>query len=332
MALPELARALLEPKAYPEPTKKVELAQTQMSFVFLADDYVYKVKKAVNLGYLDYTTLEKRRFYCQREVELNCRLSPDVYLGVVPVIRNKGGISMGGQGEIIEYAVRMRRLPQPAMMDVLLTKNKVSPQMVTNLAQKLAEFHQQAETSAAISTFGGLDVVTQNSEENFTQTEKYITSTISQKNYRRLKAYSDGFIDKNASLFRRRVAEGRIRDCHGDLHAAHICFADDIYIYDCIEFNDRFRYCDVASEVAFLAMDLDHYRRPDLSATFITAYVDKSRDRGLLELLTFYKCYRAYVRGKVESFKLDDPHISEEEKKKVLATARGYFELAESYI
>jgi aminoglycoside phosphotransferase family enzyme len=128
------------------------------------------------------------------------------------------------------------------------------------------------------------------------------------------------------------VAGGRIRDCHGDLHAAHICFTDGICIYDCVEFNDRFRYGDVASEVAFLAMDLDHYGRADLSRSFVKAYMDFSQDKELLRLLNFYKCYRAYVRGKVESFKLDDPYIAEEEKTRTLAIARKYFELAESYI
>ena len=135
-----------------------------------------------------------------------------------------------------------------------------------------------------------------------------------------------------SDLFHKRIQDGKIRDCHGDLHAAHICFANGICIYDCIEFNDRFRYCDVASEVAFLAMDLDHYGRADLSCNFINAYVEMSQDKELLELLNFYKCYRAYVRGKVESFKLDDPHISEEEKTTVLDIAKSYFELAESYI
>ena len=330
--LPELVKALLEPKAYPETTRQVELVQTQMSFVFLTDSYVYKVKKPVNLGYLDYTTLEQRHFFCQREVELNRRLCPEVYLGVVPVSREGGSVFMGGQGEVMEYAVKMLRLPQNAMMDVLLAENQVSLEMVTNVAQKLAEFHQKAETNTTISAFGELDIINQNTEENFTQTEKYIGNTISQERYQHIRAYTDDFIEKNASLFHKRIKDGRIRDCHGDLHAAHICFTDSICIYDCIEFNDRFRYCDVASEVAFLAMDLDHYGRADLSSSFINAYVDRSQDRELLELLNFYKCYRAYVRGKVESFKLDDPHISQEEKTKVLDIAKSYFELAGSYV
>jgi len=330
--LPELVQALLDPKAYPDPPQRVELAQTQMSFVFLADDYVYKVKKPVNLGYLDYTTLDKRQFYCQREVELNRRLCPDAYLGIVTITKHEGQIAIEGQGKAIEYAVKMRRLPHEAMMDVLLTNNKVSPQMLTGVAEKLAEFHQKAATNATISAFGDLDTIIKNTEENFSQTEKYIGNTISREKYNHVKAYTNRFIEQNASLFHQRIADGRIRDCHGDLHAAHICFCNDICIYDCIEFNDRFRYCDVASEVAFLAMDLDHYGRADLSYCFVNAYVAQSQDEELMALLDFYKCYRAYVRGKVESFKLDDPHISPDEKARVLAIAMKYFELAESYI
>jgi aminoglycoside phosphotransferase family enzyme/predicted kinase len=329
--LPELVKALLKPEAYPETTGKIELVQTQMSFVFLTKEFVYKVKKAVDLGYLDYTTLDKRNFYCQKELELNRRLCPEAYLGVVPITQDRGAIRIGGRGEAIEYAVRMRRLPQKAMMDVLLANDGVSVEMITGVAQKLAAFHQKAETNAEISAFGEIKAVTRNTDENFDQTEKYIGRTISKDNYQRIKNYTNSFVGENAPLFNKRIKEGRIRDCHGDLHAAHICFADDICIYDCIEFNDRFRYCDVASEMAFLAMDLDHYGRADLSRSLVNAYVDESGDKELLELLGFYKGYRAYVRGKVESFKLDDPYISKGEKEKTLEVAASYFDLARAY-
>jgi len=226
----------------------------------------------------------------------------------------------------------MRHLPQEAMMDVLLANNRVSLEMITSVAQKLAEFHQKAETNTNITAFGNLDTIKQNTEENFIQTKKYIGNTISQERYQHTKDYTDSFIEENASLFHKRITQGRIKDCHGDLHTAHICFSNGICIYDCIEFNDRFRYCDVASEVAFLAMDLDHHGRADLSRNFISAYVASSQDSELLKLLDFYKCYRAYVRGKVESFKLDDPYISKEEKERALTVAKRYFELAESYV
>jgi aminoglycoside phosphotransferase family enzyme len=329
---PALVQALIKPEIYPHSPQKVELVQTQMSFLFLTGDYVYKVKKPVDLGYLDYTTLEKRRFFCQQEIELNRRLCPDIYLEVVPLVSSQGQIRLGGEGEIIEYAVKMRQLPRERMMDKLLPQDLVTEEMVMRVAEKLAAFHEKARTSPEISSYGKLDAIMINTEENFTQTEKYIGTSMSPQKYNRIKAYTDNFIESNKSLFHDRVKNGRIRDCHGDLHAAHVCFSNGIYIYDCVEFNDRFRYSDVASEVAFLAMDLDRFQRADLSQTFTKAYIRLSHDRELLQLLSFYKCYRAYVRGKVASFMLDDPYVSQEEKTSVLATARMYFELAESYI
>jgi len=347
-ALSFAVEVLLIPEAYPHKPREVKLVQTQMSFLFLTGDYVYKVKKPVDLGYLDYTTLEKRQFFCHQELELNKRLCPDAYLAVVPITMSLRGASepkprakrrgrsnllcVEGEGKAIEYAVKMRQLPQERMMDVLLLKGQVTKEMVARVAGKLVQFHQKAETNPEIAAFGKLDTIRQNCDENFAQTGKYVDVSIPAGRYEKLKSYTNNFIDSNSRLFDKRVSEGKVRDCHGDLHAAHICFTDDICIYDCIEFNDRFRYCDVASEVAFLAMDLDRYQRTDLSRHLVNTYVELSHDGELLSLLNFYKCYRAYVRGKVESFKLDDPYIPEDEKTKVLTVAQRYFELAESYI
>jgi len=330
--LPSTVKALLKSPAYPHKPQKIELVQTQMSFIFLTGKYVYKIKKPVNLGYLDYTTLEKRHFFCQQELELNRRLCPDAYLALVPIVGGKGGLRIEGQGEAIEYAVKMKQLPQDLMMDVLLLKGQVTLEMVARVAEKLVNFHQRAETNPMIAAFGRLDVIRHNCDENFAQTEKYIGTSITAGEYQHIRNYTTNFIDRNASLFDKRVGEGKVRDCHGDLHAAHVCFTEDICIYDCIEFNDRFRYCDVASEIAFLAMDLDRYQQAGLARHLVNTYVGLSHDEELLKLLNFYKCYRAYVRGKVESFKLDDPYIPEEEKAKVLTAARSYFQLAESYI
>jgi aminoglycoside phosphotransferase family enzyme len=332
LKLPHKLEALVTPEAYPDRPQKIELVQTQMSFVFLTGDYVYKVKKPVNLGYLDYTNLEKRHFFCHQEVELNRRLCPDAYLAVAPIVEEKGGLRIEGEGKAIEYAVKMKQLPQDRMMDVLLPNGQVTREMVAKVAERLSVFHQGARTNPQIAAFGKLDTIRRNTDENFNQTERYIGVSISWPQFNQIKSYTEDFINSNASLFDKRVKEGRIRDCHGDLHAAHICFTDGICIYDCIEFNDRFRYSDVASEIAFLAMDLDRYQRTDLSQHLVNTYVELSHDEELPRLLNFYKCYRAYVRGKVESFKLDDPYIPEEEKAKVLAVAKGYFELAESYV
>jgi len=329
--LPEMAQALLHPEAYPDTSAGVELVQTQTSFIFLTGDFVYKVKKPVNLDYLDYTTLEKRQFYCQREVELNRRLCPDAYLGIVTINQNKADIKIEGRGGVIEYAVKMRYLPREAMLDMLLAGDKVSVGMITALAEKMTRFHREAETSPAISFFGENDAIITSTEDNFNQTIQFIGNTISQKSYRRIKDFTSAFIEANAYIFHQRVANGKIRDCHGDFHSAHICFDDDIYIFGCVEFNDRFRYCDVASEIAFLAMDLDKFGRADLSRAFVDAYKATSQDEELSHLLNFYKCYRAYTCGKAENNKLDNPHISEEEKAQIQEVANKYYELAESY-
>lgn len=327
----ELVKALIEPSAYPSHPSGVEMAQTQMSLLFFAEDYVYKVKKPVNLGYLDYTTLAKRKQLCYKEIELNRRLCPDAYLGVVKIAKEADSIHIEGKGRPIEYAVKMLRLPQELMLDVMLRKGTVMPVTLTRVAQRVAQFHQRAQTGSEINSLGGLDTVIFNTQENFSQTSKYFGASITEEQLQRIKAYTEGFIRDNATLFNKRVADGRIRDCHGDLHAAHVCLTPDICIYDCIEFNDRFRYCDVASEIAFLAMDLDNFGRKDLSDVFVESYIDATGDREIKRLLNFYKCYRAYVRGKVNSFKLDDPLVPQEEKKQVQETARSYFKLAEEY-
>ena len=329
--LPELVQALLKPETYPHPVGKIELVQTQMSYIFLTGDYTYKVKKPVNLGYLDYTKLEQRLFFCRQELTLNQRLCPQTYLEVVPIIRGKGNFSLGGTGKAEEYAVKMRQLPRDRTLDVLLRQDKVSPEMMQQVAARVAEFHATAETNPKITAFGDISLITKNTEENFSQTELYVGRSLTEDKYKAITDYTRGFIQKNALLFRKRQEHGKIRDCHGDLHSAHVCFADGICIFDCIEFNDRFRYGDVASEVSFLAMDLDFYDHQSLSRAFVDAYAEKSKDRDLLQLLDFYKCYRAYVRGKVEGFKLGDPHVPPAEKDYVLTRVRRYFDLAFSY-
>lgn len=178
---PVLVEVLLKPETYAHHPQKVELVQTQMSFLFLTGDYVYKVKKPVDLGYLDYTTLEKRRFFCQQEIKLNRRLCPDIYLEVVPIISRQGQISLGGEGEIIEYAVKMKQLPEDRMMDKLLPQNMVPEEMVVRVAEKLAAFHDKARTSPELSAYGKLEAIKINTDENFTQTEQYIDVSIDRK-------------------------------------------------------------------------------------------------------------------------------------------------------
>ena len=212
--LEALVKALSNPKAYPHSPKSVELVQTQISFVFLAGDYVYKVKKPVDFGFLDFTTLEKRRFYCNQEVVLNRRLCTNIYLGVAGITKKGKSFQVEGSGREIEYAVKMRPLPYQRMMDRMLQNDQVTPQMVEMVAKRLVEFHRQAEISEEQAQIGGLDIVTQNAEENFSQVSSYVNQTITKAQYERIKDYTHSFLKRNAALFAKRVKEGRIRDCH----------------------------------------------------------------------------------------------------------------------
>lgn len=328
---PPLVEALLDRRAYPEPVDAVELAETHISYLFLTGQHVYKVKKPVDFGFLDFTTLEKRHYYCQQEVELNRRMSPEVYLGVVEIRQQGSTYSIDGEGETVEYAVKMRQLPQSRSMSLLLRQGQVTEEQVRQLAVKIADFHERAATSSEITRLGDIAAVRENVEENFSQTERYIDRCLSQDMFDDLVAYSRAFLEAKKELFQQRAAAGRVRDCHGDLHTAQIFLENGISIIDCIEFNQRFRYSDVAEDMAFLAMDLDFHLRPGLSRIFVGTYVQESGDSGVLDLLDFFKAYRAYVRGKVNSFLLDDPELSHEEHEKVALTGQDYFRLAHSY-
>ncbi|MDO8751910.1 MAG: AAA family ATPase, partial [Dehalococcoidia bacterium] len=327
----ELVRQLLRPQAYPETVSQVRLLQTHISSLFFTGDHVYKVKKPVNYGFLDFTTLSKRRYYCRQELTLNRRLSPDIYLGVVEIREQGGQLTIGGQGRTVEYAVKMRQLPTDRALAALLKAGAVSTQDISRLGELVADFHGRANTSPAITQQGGFKAVTRNIRENFRQTRRYIGLCLTQDEYDDMVAYSQAFMATRANTFLRRAAEGRIRDGHGDLHTGAVFLANGIYILDCIEFNRRFRYGDVASDVAFPAMDLDFHGRRDLSTAFVQAYIQASCDTGVEELLDFFKSYRAYVRAKVTSFRLDDPLLSPTDRKEALATAQAYYRLAHSY-
>lgn len=325
-------KELLRPEAYPEPTKKVDLIQTHISFIFITDKFVYKVKKPVDFGFLDFATLEKRKYHCEQELLLNRRLSPNVYLSVQPVTEDNGRLYIGGKGRIIDYAVKMEKLPMDKLMLKLLKENKLTPSMVVEVAKKIAEFHEQAETSAEIAKFGKVGLIKKNTDENFEQTKKYIGKTITEDQFNEIKKYTNAFYENKAAVFKERILENRIKDCHGDMHMEHICVTKPVIIFDCIEFNKRFRYSDTAADIAFLAMDLDFNKRHDLSEVLMEAYIKHSGDENVLKTLDFYKIYRAYVRGKVIGFMLGDGSVPEKDKELAAERAKKYFELAYSYI
>jgi aminoglycoside phosphotransferase family enzyme len=241
-------------------------------------------------------------------------------------------LAIDGQGDVVEYAVKMKKIPMDRLMETLLEKGELTGTMVADVACKIAEFHSQAATSKVIDNFGSQMVIKTNTDENFQQTENYIGKSITKRQFEAIKKYTNEFFKKKKSAITRRISEHRIRDCHGDLHMQHICMTKPIIIFDCIEFNDRFRYSDTAADIAFLAMDLDFHGQSAFSKVLMEAYVKHSEDKGVYDMLNFYKIYRAYVRGKVISFQLDDVHISEEGKNKALDSASKYFELAHGYV
>jgi len=330
LAQKQVVDALMKPDAYDEEPGSIELVQTHISFVFLTKNFVYKVKKAVDFGFLDFTTLEKRRFFCGKELELNRRLCGDMYLEVVPINKAQT-VKMKGEGETVEYAVKMKRLPQEKMLKKLLEEDKVDSKLIDKIAKTIAEFHSKAETNSRINQFGSLTIIKVNWRENFEQTEEYIGKTLLSEEFKLISGKVEEFMKQNVPLFEKRTADGRIRDCHGDIHSNNIFVTDRIYIFDAIEFNDRIRYSDVTADVAFLAMDLDFRGRTDLSNFFVEKYVEYSGDQELMRLLPFYECYRAYVRGKVVSFELKDPNVRSKEKGAARKEARAYFKLATTY-
>jgi uncharacterized protein len=349
--------ALAHPAAFPfdlPPDEPIVTIQTHASVVLLAGDRAYKLKKPENFGFFDYSTVHARRHFCMEEVRLNARLAPDVYLGVAPVIEDQRGsvsfanisslVAVPQPDELIEgrrvldYAVVMRRLPEEATLEAQVRSGRGTPDLLREVAERVVTFHSSTQTSERIASFGQTDVIAYNWRENFAQMRPYIGRTLDQVTFDRIERWINQSLAGRAKLVATRVRQGRVRDCHGDLRLQHIYAFDEpaterhrLEIIDCIEFNERFRYSDVAAEVAFLTMELDATGRSDLTRVFVDAYVEKSGDAGLRELLSFYSCYRACVRGKVRSFELDEPEVSQAEREAARQEAQALFQLAASY-
>lgn len=327
--LPDFITYFLDPAHYDHPVDTVELVQTHISYVLLAGDFVYKFKKPVDFGFLNFTTLDKRKFYCEQELTLNSRLCPDIYLEVIAVTAADSGFSMTGTGEVVEYGVKMAMMPQDRMMGKVIAEGKLTRDHLSAIVETLVPFYDKAAGGGDIGSFGTADAVSVNVLENFDQTRDFIgKGALSEGQFQAISSYAKDFL-KNEALFLSRT--DRVKDCHGDLYSANICLADKVAVFDCIEFNKRFRYCDVASDVAFLAMDLDFHGLHDLSEFFIKTFVDASNDPGLLQVLPFYKCYRAYVRGKIGLFTAHSPEVDAQTRQDSLAAAEKYFLLAEKY-
>ncbi len=310
------------------------MVQTHISVVFLAGERAYKVKKPVDLGFLDFTTLKLRRIDCEEEVRLNRRLAPSVYLGVVPIVRRRGGLKVGGDGPAIEYAVEMRRLPDEATLRSRLGRGKLEPGLLGTLARRLADFHQRAASGPEVARWARFEVVAGNARENFDQTRPFRGQTMSEAVWNRLRDLTEAELSRHRGLIDARARPGVARDTHGDLHLDHVYAfpgrtpPDDLVIVDCIEFNVRLRYADPVSDLAFLAMDLLFHHRSDLSEVLVDAYFDAANDDAGRPLLPYYTAYRAVVRGKVESLALGASEIPAGQRWQDLQRARAHFLLA----
>jgi uncharacterized protein len=323
-AQPKIIADLLHPEAYDHAADDLQLHETHSSWVILAGRYGYKLKKPVDLGFLNFTTVERRRADCEEEVRLNRRFSPDVYLGVVEITERDGRYHVDGASGSGEPAVWMRRLPEAGMLPNLLATGDVDTRLARRIGRTLAGVHASAPTGPGIDEHGNLRTVAANWKENFVQMEPFVGRTVTSAINDHIHRYVDQFLADHAMLFEKRVTDGRIRDGHGDLHAASICIEDGrIRLFDSLQFAPRYRCADVAAEVAFLAMDFEHHARADLAWAFVDEYVRASGDEGLLKLLDFYACYRAYVRGKVRSLRL-----IQRNEPRIVSEATAYFDLA----
>jgi aminoglycoside phosphotransferase family enzyme/predicted kinase len=318
------------PASYPHGPPEVRSTQTHISWVFIAPPFVFKVKKAVNLGFLDFSTLEKRRHFCQRELELNRRLCPSVYLDIVPIYKSASGFSFKAEGEVAEYSVRMRQLPDGWFLSELLAKGLVGKKEINRVISSLHRFYESEKPSREIEEWGMPEKLKVSTDENFTQVESFVGKTITPAAFEAIRHFTSSSYTANEKLFRDRIRQHRIRDCHGDLHLDHIHLTpESTTIFDCIEFNDRFRFIDIASDLAFLAMDFDFERRSDLGNLLLQTAAREFGDPEMLDVSDFYKCYRAVVRGKVESLQAIEPETVNPEEH--IKQAVRYFRLALRY-
>jgi aminoglycoside phosphotransferase family enzyme/predicted kinase len=335
MSLPPIIEQMLSPDFYDHPvTEPIQLLQTHISFVLLTGAYAYKVKKPMNFGFLDFSTLEKRKYFCEEELRLNRRLAPDLYLSVLPIIETDGKhhFDRTGDGVAVEYAIAMPEFAQEDLLIEMFASGRLTSDHVIQIGEQLAAFHQQAETNDHINSFGTMESVRAVANDNYASTEKYIGLAQTAEQFAQTRDYTERFFAGNVSLFSDRIASGKVRECHGDVHLKNIClYQDQIQIFDCIEFNEPFRNSDVLYDAAFLLMDLQFRGRRDLANIFLNTYLELTGDYEGVVLLPLHCSMRAYIRAKVTSFLLDDPNIPADVKAIAQTEAAAYYKLAWEY-
>ncbi|MCM8596265.1 bifunctional aminoglycoside phosphotransferase/ATP-binding protein [Accumulibacter sp.] len=324
--LPPLIASLLDPARYPDPAERVELVETHASWLLLAGDYAYKVKKPLTLPFLDYGTLDKRRACCEAELQLNRRFAADLYLGVVPITGQADDPRIGGSGPAIEFAVRMRRFVEAGRADRLCARRQLRREQVSQLAQTIADFHEQARQAPIGSPWGDPGQVLAPVSENFDELRDLLAEPDEQRRLARLDEWTNAESGRLQAVFAERKATGRIRECHGDLHLGNIVLVDGRFmLFDCIEFNEALRWIDVASEIAFTYVDLLDHDQPGFACWLLNEWLASSGDYPAARVLRFYAVYRALVRAKVAA-------IRSTQRADDAAIARQYLALAERLV
>jgi len=331
--LPDLIEAMTRPEFYPHPVAEpIHLKQTHISYVLLTGKYAYKIKKPVDFGFLDFTTIAKRKHFCERELELNRRYSPSLYLEVVTLTHSEAGYRLGGEGKAVEYAVKMREFPQEGLWSHCFEQGTLTREHMVALGKKMADIHKGARTNARIASYGSLSEVRAVAEENYLATRKFVGKGQTREQWEQTRLFSENLFSNHGDWLEERRRDGKIRECHGDLHLNNICFCrGEIHVFDCIEFNPAFRNIDVIYDVAFLAVDLASRDREDLAYVFLNTYLEHSGDYRGAGLLPLYCSMRAYIRAKVLSFMTEDEHISPVERKSIAGRAMAFYHLAWRY-
>ncbi len=329
--LPAAINAMTRPDFYPHRVEgPVRLAQTHCSYVLMTGPYAYKIKKAVRFGFLDFSTLAKRKRACEDELRLNRRFSSDLYLETTPIVRVAPGVyRLGGKGEIVEYALKMREFPQTALFSRLFEKGELTRERLRETGRLLARLHQIAPTDAEISGYGRVEAVRRVAEDNYRDSLPFVGDVQTAEQLEQTRAYTERFFDRHSDWFARRQREGRVRECHGDLHLNNIFLdGDRVQVFDCIEFNRSFRCIDVIYDAAFLAIDLEVRGRRDLAYAFLNEYLERTGDYFGAAMLPLYGSIRAYVKAKVASLTQGDARIGEEGRARARRQARACYRLA----
>lgn len=328
----QLIVGLRQPTAYDHAVDSIELIETHISWVLLTGEFAYKIKKPVDLGFVDFSTLDKRLACCREELRLNGRLAPELYLDVVPVTGEVTSPRMGGDGAILEYAVKMRQFSQDRLLDRLLERGALLPEHIDALAVEVADFHAATSIASQESSFGDPDSVWQPVRENFRHLPDSSDHPTRKEQLKCLREWAEAEFQRCKTCFEQRKEKGKTRECHGDLHLGNMILnGDQVVLFDCIEFNERLRWIDVISEIAFTVMDLEDRGRKDLARRFLNAYLEQTGDYPGLQVLPYFLVYRATVRAKVAGIRLSQPGLDAKVAVETDRLLQSYLDLAESY-